>query len=150
TFEVEFVKIGNHFEVTQLVNKQYKRDADKSRINNLLESSEVSIYGKEVLRLADSFGKGWFALMLEEYLDHLTYIPTYILKAIAFASPYITNQTLYNIAKYRLSSLIEEKIESDKNDYSILLQQFEVNENIEEAIDFYIKELPEDQLSKLI
>jgi putative ATP-dependent endonuclease of OLD family len=150
TFEVEFVIISNSFEVTQLVNKQYKRDADKSRINNLLENSDVRIYGKEVLRLADSFGKGWFALMLEEHIDHLTFIPIYILKAIAFASPHITNQTLCNIAKYRLKLLIEKKIESDKNDYSILLQQFEVNENIKEAIDFYIKELPEDQLSKLI
>lgn len=150
TFEVEFVKVGNSFEVIQLVNKQYKREADKNRINSLLENTSVNTYGKEVLRLANSFGKGWFALMLEEYIDHLTYIPAYILEAIVFASPHVTNQTLYGIAKYRLKSLIESKFESDKNDYPDLSQQFEANENIEKAIDFYIKKLPEDQLSKFI
>ncbi|SEL91912.1 ATP-dependent nuclease [Parapedobacter koreensis] len=150
TFEVEFVKAGNSFEVTQLVNKQYNREADKNRINGLLENNEVNVYGKEVLRLANSFGKGWFALMLEEHIDHLTYIPPYILEAIAFASPHVTNQTLYSIAKYRLKSLIKNKFESDKNDYSDLSQQFEANENSEKAIDFCIKKLPEDQLSKFI
>ena len=150
TFEVEFVKAGNSFEVTQLVKKQYKRDVDKNRINDLLKNTEVSIYGKEVLRLADFFGKGWFALMLEEHIDHLTYIPTYILEAIAFASPHISNQTLGNIARYRLRLLKEKTTESDDFDYVSLLQEVESYENIDEVIGFYVKKLPEDQLSKLI
>lgn len=150
TFEVEFIKAGNSFEVAQLVNKQYKREADRNKINNLLENNEVNIYGKEVLRLANSFGKGWFALMLEDHIFHLTSIPDYILKAIAFASPHINNQTLYSIAKYRLKSLIENKFESDKNDYSKLSQQFEAKETIGEAINFYTKKLPEDQLSSFV
>ncbi len=150
TFEVEFVNADNSFEVTQLVNKNYKREADQNRINGLLNNNDVKIYGKEVLRLANSFGKGWFALMLEEHIDHLTFIPFYILKAIAFASPHINNQTLYNIATYRMKSLTNHKLDSDNNDYTELSQQFEVKDTIEEALEFYIKKLPEDQLSTFI
>ncbi|WP_145855102.1 ATP-dependent nuclease [Pedobacter suwonensis] len=150
TFEVEFIKSGNSFEVTQLVNDNYKRDADKKRINDLLNKKEVSLYGREILRLANSFGKGWFALMLEDHIDHLTYIPSYILKAVAFASPHITNQILFNIAKYRLKSLIDRRTQGDEADYSGLLQELELYENIGEAIEFYINKLPEDQLSKFV
>ncbi|RKO72545.1 DUF2813 domain-containing protein [Sphingobacterium puteale] len=150
TFEVEFVSAGNRYEVMKLVNDQYQREPDRDRIIELIENEAVSVYGKEVLRLANHFKKGWFALMLEEHIDHLTYIPLYILRAITFASPHINNQTLYNIARNRLERLKRKTIASDKNNYDIILHQFESFPSIKEAIDFYSTQLPNDQLSLFI
>lgn len=150
TFEVEFVSAGNRYEVMKLVNDQYQREPDRDRIIELLENEGVSVYGKEVLRLANHFKKGWFALMLEEHIDHLTYIPLYILRAITFASPHINNQTLYNMARNRLERLKRKTIVSDKNNYDIILHQFESFPSIKEAIDFYSTQLPNDQLSLFI
>jgi putative ATP-dependent endonuclease of OLD family len=150
TFEVEFIKAGNAPEVIELVKKQYSREADKKRINNLIEDTEVHVYGKEILRLAENFGKGWFALMIEENIDHLTYIPDYILQAIAFASPHINQQTIKGIAKYRLQSLRERKLTDDDIDYQDLLNDFDEFETSQEAVDFFKDNLPDDQLSSFI
>lgn len=150
TFEVEFIKAGNSFETIQTINKQYKRKADKERIAALLEDRNVDVYGSEILRLANTFGKGWFALMIEEHIDHLTLVPDYILNAIAFASPHINRQTIAGIARYRLQSLAEKKFNTDKNDYHALLKQAEEFENVQDAISFFEENLPNDQLSKFI
>jgi len=150
TFEVEFVKAGNAPEIVRLVNKQFKRDADKRRINGLVENSEVHIYGKEILRLAEHFGKGWFALMIEEHIDHLTFIPDYILKAIAFASPHINHQTIRRIGKHRLQLLSKNRSMDGEIDYQDLLNQFEQFVDIEEAIDFFVEKIPDDQLSSFV
>lgn len=150
TFEVEFVKAGNAFEIQQIVNSKYKRQADKDRINALLADSNVEVYGKEILRLADSFGKGWFALMISENIDHLTTIPTYILKAIVNASPHINEKTLISIVKYRLKHLEERSYKDDKTDYKALAYRIENCESMSEALNLYQTELVDDSLSKLI
>jgi putative ATP-dependent endonuclease of OLD family len=150
TFEVEFINAGNVFEIKELVSKQYKREADKKRINALLDDDNVQVYGKEILRLAEHFGKGWFALMVEGHINHLTFIPDYILEAIAFASPHINKQTIVAIARYRLQSLTSKKFDKDENDYQALFNEFEEFENIQDAIDFFTESLPDDQLSKFI
>lgn len=147
TFEVEFIRSGNSFEVKALVKSMYKREADQKRINALLEDKKIEVYGKEILRLADNFGKGWFALLLEEHINHLTYIPEYILKAIGFASPHINIETLNNIARYRLKSLTSCKIEGDNTDYESLLDQFLKIRQPNKALDFYTSNLTEDQLT---
>lgn len=147
TFEVEFIRSYNSFEVKALVKAKYRRGADQKRINALLEDEKIEVYGKEILRLADNFGKGWFALMLEEHINHLTYIPEYILKAIGFASPHINLETLNNIARYRLKSLINSRIEGDNTDYESLLDQFLKIGQPDKALDFYISNLKTDQLT---
>lgn len=150
TFEVEFVNAGNAFEIEQVVNKEYDRQAVKDRINKLLRDLNVDIYGTEVLRLADNFGKGWFALMVTEYVNHLTTIPTYILKAIVNASPHITEKTLVAMAKYRLTNLAEKTIEGNMTDYKALFTRMEGSRTISEALNLYQSELVDDPLSKLM
>jgi len=150
TFEVEFVKAGNDYEIQQVVNSEYKKQADKDRINALLADSNVEVYGKEVLRLADSLGKGWFALMITEHVDHLTTIPSYIIKAIVNASPHINEKTLISIAKYRLTQLTSRSFEEDKTDYKALVVRIENCKSISEALSLYQTELVNDPLSKLI
>ncbi|WP_439487207.1 ATP-dependent nuclease [Algoriphagus sp.] len=150
TFEVEFIRADNSFEIKELVKAKYLKEADQKRISALLEDKKVEVYGKEVLRLADNFGKGWFALMLEEHIDHLTSIPDYILKAIAFASPHINQQTLLGMVKFRLLSLNKQAYDGDKFDYQDALEQIVNEENPSNAINFFKGQLPDDQLTLFI
>jgi predicted ATP-dependent endonuclease of OLD family len=150
TFEVDFLMSNNSFEIKETVTKKYKREGDITRIHALLDNKDVSISGKEVMRLANAFGKGWFALMLAENISHLTFIPTHILEAIAYSSPHITTQTKKAIAKYRLESFQHNTIEGDKNDYAKLQEEFESLESDDDSVDYFLEKLPTDQLSTFI
>ncbi len=150
TFEVDFLIANNSHEIIETIKKEYKREAVIEKIQKLLENKDAAIAGKEVLRLTEKFGKGWFAIMVSENVDNITVIPEYILNAIAFACPNISNDTFRSIARYRLSSLIKRTFEGDKNDYTQLLKELNDFEAISEAIEFYKEKMPEDVLSKLI
>jgi len=151
TFEVDFLLANNSFEIIATVDKAYKQDADKKRIKKLIENKDVAISGKEILRLAEKFGKGWFAIMVSENLDNITIIPKYILKAISFACPSFNNtNTLFSIAKYRLKKFVTRHFDGDHTDYKKLLSELNSFDNQIEAIEFYKTKLPEDVLTKLI
>ena len=150
TFEVDFLLANNSFEIIATVDKAYKQDTDKKRIKKLIENKDVAISGKEVLRLAEKFGKGWFAIMVSENIDNITIIPKYILKAISFACPSFNTNTLFSIAKYRLKKLVTRHFDGDDTDYKKLLSELISFENQIEAIEFYKIQLPEDVLTKLI
>jgi len=91
--------------VIRVVEKEFKQEAAKSRIKQLLNNSEKAISGKEILRLADKFGKGWFAIMISGEITPRTSIPTYILSALAFACPRLNEKIKESLIKKRLKSL---------------------------------------------
>ena len=150
TFEVDFLLDNNSHEVIKVVNKEYSKKTDRERIKALLEDGDVSISGKEILRLADAFGKGWFALMIAENVDHLTKIPNYILNALLFAAPHLNFSTLTSMARYRIESLSNGSYTDDKTDYKDLLKKFKVLKTKEESLDFYCTNLPRDLLTVII
>jgi hypothetical protein len=70
-----------------------------------VKNADVSVYGTEMLRLADKCGKGWLALLLSEKLCLNTCIPDYILGAIAFAAKdSLSPDVLKRIALFRVRS----------------------------------------------
>ncbi|SHK71328.1 ATP-dependent nuclease [Epilithonimonas mollis] len=150
TFEIEFLRANNIFEIKKTIEKVYKRQKDIVAISEQLENSDVAISGKEILRLANKFGKGWFAIMVSENIDHLTEIPTYILQALVYACPTLNKNVLYYIAKYRLLKLVNKPFNNDTNDYEKLSQDFNSFEDYNEALDYYISNFPSDTLSQLI
>jgi putative ATP-dependent endonuclease of the OLD family len=150
TFEVDFLTANNSFEVKKVVNDNYNRPTDRAKIEKLLEDENVAISGKEILRLAEKFGKGWFAIMLSEKVDNLTVIPEYILEALAFTIPNLTTNILFSMANYRLRRLKKLHFESDGNDYKNLLKQFRTQETVDDSMNFYFEVLPEDVLTKLV
>jgi len=106
TFEVDFIQAGNAPEVVGMLDELYTDENAKSRSKNLLESEDGTEAGLEILRLAQMEGKGWFAVILSEKLSVWTYIPGYILHAIAFACfPHIGSLALQRMAEYRVSAL---------------------------------------------
>lgn len=52
--------------------------------------------------MANNEGKGWFAILLGKYISPATYIPDYIINALIFATPEISESTILNILEYRI------------------------------------------------
>ena len=144
TFEVDFIGAGNSLEAVEVLSIIYTRPASIKTAKEKLESEDIQIAGAEILRLANKEGKGWFALLLSETLYSLTYIPEYILRALAFASKGgISPETLKQMGLFRCAG--EEYPEELKT----------VHENIADwekleppkFISQYRLVAPEDQLS---
>jgi len=151
TFEVDFLLKGNSYEVISLIKKQYKQQQNIDNISKKLKQKDIAISGKEILRLADEkFGKGWFAIMLSEHIDHLTFIPDYIINAIAHTSQHISEKTLFEMAKYRLNAFIEKAHNENGTDYNSLLQDMLTFDSLTDSLLYYVDKCPNDQLTKLI
>ncbi|HDX9674322.1 TPA: AAA family ATPase [Bacillus cereus] len=107
TFEVDFILSQNQNAVINILDKIYQTSAAISRSEGLLRSGSAEVAGKEILRLANKVGKGWFALLLAEEMNANTIIPDYILKAIAFATEHIGYKHLEKMMQYRAKQLSE-------------------------------------------
>lgn len=141
TFEVDFVAAENSHEVIQTLPQIYKKQASVSRSEGLLKAKDAAIYGKEVLRLANKQGKGWFALLLAEKLTNLTYFPEYVLRAVAFACHQsVTDSALRQIALFRMNR--DKELATD-------LRNTEDYEDFsaEEFLHQYCDEEPDDSLT---
>jgi putative ATP-dependent endonuclease of the OLD family len=105
TFEVEFIGANNAPEVIQTLEEIYSKPQNRERSEARLQKEDIQTAGTETLRLANKFGKGWFALLLSERLDEWTYIPHYILRAVAFACHQsIDGRVLKRIGEFRIDS----------------------------------------------
>jgi hypothetical protein len=103
TFEVDFLLAGNALEVARALPQIYTSQTARESSKALLDSEDNVAAGREILRLAEKVGKGWFAVLISEKLDVQTFIPNYILSAIAFACHLsINGGALKRMAEYRV------------------------------------------------
>ncbi|WP_218141851.1 ATP-dependent endonuclease [Frigoribacterium sp. MCBA15_019] len=102
TFEVDFLEAGNTSTAVGIVDDVYSDAATRLAAKADLESGDSYRYGKRILTMARSSGKGWFAILLAGNLDHRVFIPGYVLEALRFAHPVISVETWFNIMSYRL------------------------------------------------
>ncbi|MCH4896471.1 ATP-dependent endonuclease [Marinilabiliaceae bacterium JC040] len=102
TFEVDFIKAKNTFEVEKLVDVIYVDGNTIIDAKSDINSNDVSRYGKRVLTMANREGKGWFAIMLGEYISYKTIIPKYILKAIIFAKSSFSQDLICKFVEYKI------------------------------------------------
>jgi putative ATP-dependent endonuclease of OLD family len=108
TFEVDFLLSNNAHEVKGALPQIYKTRPAREQSQALLDSEDKEIAGREILRLAEKVGKGWLALLISEQLTVQTFIPTYILSAIAFACHLSINSgALKRIAEYRVQLALQ-------------------------------------------
>ena len=103
---MDFLQAGNAFEIVGTLEEIYVREGDGQKSSERLESEDRVVGGREVLRLAESQGKGWFALLLSERLDVLTVVPEYILRAVAFACHLTIPSASRRIAEYRVTEAV--------------------------------------------
>mgnify|MGYP001263589741 CR=1 FL=1 len=102
TFEVDFLKAGNQDEVKRTLPVIYSRQTKIDEMTLELDSDQVAVFGKAVLKLANNKGKGWFAILLTNYISFNTTIPNYIVDAIHFIKEDFSNNILSEILLYRL------------------------------------------------
>lgn len=147
TFEVDFIYADNSIEVVDVLQKIYKQEANIKKSERLLKSSDIEIFGKEILRIANKHGKGWFSLLLAESLSSETYIPKYILEAIAFSCQNKLHESiLMKMCMYRLNNPMPVFNDTDKP-----IQYFEENKsNKGECVRAFVSACPDDDLTCLI
>jgi predicted ATP-dependent endonuclease of OLD family len=147
TFEVDFVGADNSIEVKEALSSIYQQQANITKSADLLENNNVEVYGKEVLRLAEKVGKGWLSLLVSETVTSETYIPQYIIDAIAFSCGYkLTPQILYKMCTYRIDNPIPALEDTEKP-----IKFFSDNcSDTKACVAEFTKQCPEDDLSYLI
>ena len=98
---------GNREAFVQTVSSVYKAPQTITEAVNDLRSIQPHLVGYRALLMAEYAGKGWFAIMLAEELDHQVALPPYILQAIHFAHGHISAPLLARILQYRAARQIE-------------------------------------------
>jgi predicted ATP-dependent endonuclease of OLD family len=144
TFEVDFVKDGNDWEVVQIIDKIYTDKSTKERAKSDLESDDVSKYGKRALTMATQEGKGWFAIMLGEHISYKTIVPKYILDAVIFAKESYSNDLIADITEYRLNKIQEDDKSINFADCYPLLKEYRYNKSSTEDIILEIAKVIDD------
>lgn len=147
TFEVDFLMNDNSFEYINCLPSIYKQEKYIVNSTELLESKSLEIAGVEVLRLAEKHGKGWLALLLAEQLIYNTYIPKYILSAIAFASSHLNSASKIKSIGHRLQAIRNN--DTDIN-YEAANEFNEKEYQVEELIMSFKTSFPNDQLTKFL
>jgi putative ATP-dependent endonuclease of OLD family len=146
TFEVDFLKAGNAYETKKTLGSIYVKPENIKASSEELDSKDIAISGKEILRLAQKEGKGWFALLLAEQVFVRTGMPDYILQALAFASQdTIRPETLKQMGLHRIfaKDALDEVKDKFPESRPALLKMA--------AVDFvgvYRDRLPKDDLSR--
>lgn len=151
TFEVDFLKNYNSWEVRKTINKVYKDQETRVTANKELKSNDVSISGKRVLTMANQEGRGWFAILLSKYINHNTNIPPYIIEAVAFAKDAWSNNIIADIVEFRINKSSEDNEELDFTVCKATLSQYRNNKaNIDNLIIEYKKVDKSDQIITLL
>jgi len=147
TFEIDFVKAGNDWEVVQIIGKTYSDENTKKIAKKELESGDVSLYGKRVLTMAKQEGKGWFAIMLGKHITSKTIVPEYIVDAVLFAKESYSPVIIADIIEYRIFKNFED---DDKLDFASCYFSLKKYLNGESTIDDILVEIkkviPYDQI----
>lgn len=147
TFEVDFIRDGNEWEVKKTIKKVYVNSTTIEKSKKELKSSDVSVYGKRVLTMAKQKGKGWFAILLGKHISFRTIIPQYIINAIIFAKSSFNLDLLCDLINYRIDKNFRD---DDKLNFGIVKKRFIEFKNGEINLSSIIKELenviPDDQI----
>ncbi|AVX40778.1 ATP-dependent endonuclease (plasmid) [Carboxydocella thermautotrophica] len=136
TFEVEFLRAGNQQIITEVCKEIYSQDSYINDSINKIMDANLTVSGKEILRLAEKVGKGWLALMISDHVTKDTKIPEYILNALRFVSDLNELQKI-EIIKYRLGNEKFEKLKKSTEDI------YGNDYTIEELVKVYYQQHPE-------
>lgn len=106
TFEVDLIASGNSKKFIKILNQIYTDAKTIATSTTDLESTDITVFGKRALRMANHSGKGWFAIILGNAINSSTRIPDYIIDAVFFAHGHISSDVLSKILNYRINKII--------------------------------------------
>lgn len=102
TFEVDFIAAGNSFEIKRIIKDIYTDPATCIKAKEDISDGEVAVFGRRVLTMANSAGKGWFAILLGGHITYQTEIPDYIMDALIFSKEDYSKFLLADMIEYRI------------------------------------------------
>lgn len=105
TFEVDLIGSGNHEAFARIVDKVYKAPATITQAIIDLRSSLIHQSGYRTLTMAEQEGKGWFAILLAQTLNHQAVVPGYIRDAVLFAHGPFSRPLIMRILRYRMNCI---------------------------------------------
>ncbi|MBY5979977.1 ATP-dependent nuclease [Ferrimonas balearica] len=147
TFEVDFIGADNSIEVCEVLESIYQKKSSIAKSSSLLGNGDVAVYGTEILRLAEKIGKGWLSLLISEKVTSQTYIPAYVLDAIAFSCGYkLAPKILHKMCVYRLENPMPIFDDEHKPKQFFIDNFNDINSCIEE----FLEKCQDDDLSYLI
>ncbi|MEA1849934.1 AAA family ATPase [Chryseobacterium sp. MHB01] len=151
TFEVDFVSEGNEWEAKEIIKQVYVDQGTIDLAKADLEDADVAVYGRRILTMAKQEGKGWFAILLGNYISYRTVIPAYILDAIFFAKDTYSANIVADIIDYRIKKNLEENDALDFASCRVELAKYRNGEiKLKDlAFDFDLI-IPHDQILTLI
>jgi len=151
TFEVDFITEGNGWEVKRLIKDVYVDPATRTLAKGDIESVDVAVYGKRVLKMAKQEGKGWFAIMLGKHISYKTEIPAYIIDAILFAKETYSSNIVADIIQYRMNKLFEADNALDFTSCKAELLKYRNGTNkLQDLVFDFDLVIPDDQILILI
>lgn len=153
TFEVDFVASGNHRFVVDLVDEVYVDTKTRAAASASLKSGDSYRYGRRVLTIAKSMGKGWFAILLAGKIDHHVVIPGYLLDALRFAHPTLSNETWFNIMAYRMGLDEAEAITAApvRDPFLVRLSEFRVGRvSFADIKSEFLTAFPSDEINHVL
>jgi len=103
TFEVDFVAAGNHEVIVRSVENIYKAPLTIAQATADLRSGLLHQSGFRTLTMAEQEGKGWFAILLAQTLDHQVVVPHYIREALLFAHGTFSRPLIIRILHHRMN-----------------------------------------------
>lgn len=106
TFEVDLVNAGNHEAFVRSVDKVYKAPSTIRQAITDLRSGLIHQSGYRTLTMAEQEGKGWFAILLAQTLDHQAVVPGYIRDALLFAHGPFARPLIMRILRHRMKCLL--------------------------------------------
>lgn len=103
TFEVDFIAAGNAEVAVEVLGSVYTHPPTIQTATAELRSNDPALYGKRILTMADSAGKGWLAIQIAKRVTPRTRIPGYLLEAIFSAHTPISRAVLANMVDHRIT-----------------------------------------------
>ncbi|MCS2675501.1 ATP-dependent endonuclease [Bacteroides ovatus] len=144
TFEIDFLKANNKDEVLSTIKDVYVDKTAIQKSEKDINSKDIKKYGKRILTMANYIGKGWYAILLSNYITPTTCIPNYILDAILFVKPEYSEELLLQIFSYVVSRYEQsDKIKSlNKNILKCKKGELPLTDLIKELYEKLEKEEP--------
>lgn len=105
TFEVDFIGAGNHEVIVRSVGKVYAAPATIAQATADLRSGHLHQSGFRTLMMAEQEGKGWFAVLIAQNLNHQVTVPRYIRDALLFAHGAFSRPLIIRILEYRMACM---------------------------------------------
>ncbi|MBB4590423.1 putative ATP-dependent endonuclease of OLD family [Rhizobium leguminosarum] len=105
TFEVDFVAAGNAATIVSILGDVYIDAPTIAKATAELESGDIDQFGRRVLTMAKTVGKGWFAILVGRMITPDTQIPDYVLDAIFQAHLPVSAETWASVISYRLTKI---------------------------------------------